>query len=290
MLVSIIIPIYNVAPYVEKCLRSVMAQTYRKLEVIIVDDCGTDNSMEIVKALIEAYDKNDIRFHILHHDKNKGPGAARNTGIDIATGKYVFFLDSDDFIIPICIEFLVKYTKHYPEVDMVQGGYFSNIPKAIEWTHSSLLFPKGMEYMDDADACRQLLQQKNHLPMVHNRLIRRKFITDNNLYIEERITGDDNLWTFLAGRHIKDIAFCNIPTYCYLFRSGSIVTSPNTKALAHGTAVLCKKILSTLPLDRWLLTELRFVWWRIEKARSMGVKFKDIIHEYRLCNSMGGRQ
>lgn len=290
MLVSIIIPIYNVAPYVEKCIRSVMTQTYRKLEVIIVDDCGTDNSMEIVKALIGAYDKDDIRFHILHHDKNKGPGAARNTGIDIATGKYVFFLDSDDFIIPICIEFLVKYAMHYPEVDMVQGGYFSNTSKAIEWTRSPHLFPKGVEYMQNPAECRKLLQQKKHLPMVHNRLIRRSFIIDNKLYNEDHISGDDNLWTFFAGRYIKDIAFCNIPLYGRIYRPGSIVTSGNLDAIAHGTAVLCKRILSTLSFDHWLMTELRFVWWRIEKARSMGITIKKLIHEYRLCNSMGGRQ
>lgn len=290
MLVSIIIPIYNVAPYVEKCIRSVMAQTYRKLEVIIVDDCGTDNSMEIVESVIEENKNSEIIFHILRHEKNKGPGAARNTGIDIATGKYVFFLDSDDIIIPICIEFLVKYAIHYPEVDMVQGGYFSNTSKAIEWTRSPHLFPKGVEYMKNSSECRKLLQQRKHLPMVHNRLIRRSFIIDNKLYNEDHISGDDNLWTFFAGRYIKDIAFCNIPLYGRIYRPGSIVTSGNLDAIAHGTAVLCTRILSTLSLDKWLFTELRFVWWRISKARSMGITIKQLIHEYRLCNSVGERQ
>lgn len=281
MLVSIIIPIYNVAPYVEKCLRSVMAQTYKKLEVIIVDDCGTDNSMEIVKALIDAYDKKDIKFRILHHEKNRGLSAARNTGIKAATGEYLFFLDSDDYIMPLCIEFMMKYAVKYKGIDMVQGGYTSNTPKAVEWTHSSHLFPKGTEYLQAHETCRQLLQQKKHLPMVQNRLIRRSFITENNLFFEEGIgVAEDNLWTFMAGRHIKDMAFCNIPTYCYRYRPASIMTSLNKETLAHGTAVVCAKILSTLSLDRWLLTELRFVWWRMKKARSMGITIKQLIHEY----------
>lgn len=289
MLVSIIIPIYNVAPYVEKCIRSVMAQTYRKLEVIIVDDCGTDNSMEIVESVIEKNKNSEIIFHILRHEKNKGPGAARNTGIDAAKGEYIFSLDGDDVLMPLCIELLVKYARKYPGVDMVQGAYFSNTPKFIEWTRSPLLFPKGVEYLQDSTACRRLLQQKKHLPMVHNRLIKRSFIIDHKLYNEDRISGDDNLWTFLAGRYIKDIAFCNIPVYCYMYRPGSIVTSRNLQSIAHGTAVLCTRILSTLSLDKWLFTELRFVWWRISKARSMGITIKQLIHEYRLCNSVGER-
>lgn len=270
MLVSIIIPIYNVAPYVEKCLRSVMAQTYRKLEVIIVDDCGTDNSMEIVKSVIEENGKKDIAFRILRHKKNKGPGAARNTGIKAAKGEYVFFLDSDDIIMHLCIEVLVKCAEKYPGVDMVQGGYYSNVPQFIRWTRSSHLFPEGVEYIDNANACRRLLQQKNHLPMVHNRLIRLLFITENNLYNEDKIAGDDNLWTFLAGRRIKDMAFCNIPIYGYIYRPGSIVTSNNIDAITHGTAIMCDIIISSLPIGKWTFTELSFVLWRLDKAKSMG--------------------
>lgn len=291
MLVSIIIPIYNAAPYVEKCLRSVMAQTYRKLEVIIVDDCGTDNSMDIVKALIDAYNKQDIKFRILKHEKNKGPGAARNTGIKVATGEYVFFMDSDDLIIPICIELMMKLAKQYPKVDMVQGAYYCNPSEAIEWTRSHKLFPEGVEYMHNAKECRKLLQQKGHLGFIHNKLTRRSFIIDNNIYNDERfIVWEDSLWTFLAGRYIKDIAFCNIPLYGYRYHSGSISRTINHKEMAHAIAVLSSTIISTLSLDRWLLTELRFVWWRIMRAKNLGMKIKDFIHEYRLCNSVGKRE
>lgn len=291
MLVSIIIPVYNVALYVEKCLRSVMAQTYRKLEVIIVDDCGTDNSMEIVKALVDAYDKQDIKFHILHHENNRGLSAARNTGIKAATGDYLYFLDSDDLISPICIDFLTKFTKKYPGVDIVQGGYYSNPPEVVKWTCSSRLFPVGVEYLKNPVACRRLLQQTNHLCMMHNKLIRHSFITDNNLYNEEQIKflGEDNLWTFLAGRYIKDMAFCNIPLYGYRYRAGSIMSSTNLNAVAHSTAIICNRILKSLSFDKWLFTELRFVWWRLSKARSMDITIKQLIHEYRLCNSVGER-
>ena len=96
--VSIIVPVYNVAPYVEDCIRSVMRQTYDgKMECIIVDDCGTDDSMTIVERLVSEYN-GPIEFKILHHTHNRGLSAARNTGIGNASGDYLLFLDSDDWL------------------------------------------------------------------------------------------------------------------------------------------------------------------------------------------------
>lgn len=94
--VSIIIPVYNVEPYVEKCIRSIMRQTYDgPMECIIVDDCGTDNSMTVVEKMIADY-HGSISFKVLHHDRNRGLSAARNTGIQQASGEFLMFVDSDD--------------------------------------------------------------------------------------------------------------------------------------------------------------------------------------------------
>lgn len=96
--VSIIVPIYNVEPYVEDCIKSVMRQTYEgDIECIVVDDCGTDGSMGIVNKLILEYN-GPIMFKILHHTHNRGLSAARNTGISNASGDYLLFLDSDDWL------------------------------------------------------------------------------------------------------------------------------------------------------------------------------------------------
>ena len=93
---SIIAPIYNVEPYIEKCIKSILAQTYKDFELICVDDCGTDSSMKIV----EKYAKEDSRIKIYRHKKNMGPAAARNTALDNAKGKYIFCIDTDDWIDP----------------------------------------------------------------------------------------------------------------------------------------------------------------------------------------------
>ena len=103
MKVSIIIPLYNVAPYVEKCLLSVFKQTFSNIEVILIDDCGSDDTMKIVNRLLNV-NKNELDIHVIQHNRNKGLSAARNTGIKVATGDYLFFLDSDDMLSEDCIE------------------------------------------------------------------------------------------------------------------------------------------------------------------------------------------
>ena len=121
--VSIIVPVYNVAGYVGRCFDSIAAQTYQNLECIFVDDCGTDASMEVVCNRIADY-RGNISFKIIRHEKNRGLSAARNTGVDAATGEYVYFLDSDDLITPDCIALLVDPLRER-KVDFVLGNYTS---------------------------------------------------------------------------------------------------------------------------------------------------------------------
>lgn len=97
MKVSIIIPVYNVSKYIKRCLKSVLGQTWKDLEIILVDDCTPDDSMDIVRGILETSSRSDI-VTILKHEKNRGLSAARNTGIRQATGNYLYFLDSDDYL------------------------------------------------------------------------------------------------------------------------------------------------------------------------------------------------
>ncbi|MDU5141606.1 MAG: glycosyltransferase family 2 protein [Paenibacillus dendritiformis] len=90
--ISVVVPVYNTENYLDECLYSIESQTMKDIEVLIVNDCTPDNSMLIA----EKYARKDTRFKILNHNINSGPGAARNTGMDIAEGTYITFLDSDD--------------------------------------------------------------------------------------------------------------------------------------------------------------------------------------------------
>lgn len=91
-LISIIVPVYNVEKYLEKCVKTLMEQSYKNIEIILVDDGSTDSSGKLVDRLAN----NDARITVVHK-KNAGLGMARNTGLDYATGKYVAFIDSDDY-------------------------------------------------------------------------------------------------------------------------------------------------------------------------------------------------
>lgn len=112
--ISVIIPIYNVEKYLEKCLKSVINQTYKDLEIICVDDCSPDNSNKIVQE----YLKKDSRIKLIKREKNGGISAARNSGLKITTGEYIYFLDSDDWIDLDYLEKMVSAIKEN-NVDVV---------------------------------------------------------------------------------------------------------------------------------------------------------------------------
>ena len=117
MLVSVIIPVYNVEKYLRKCLNSVLSQTYKELEIILIDDGSTDSSGKICDEYAAKY-----KNFIVIHKKNEGLGMARNTGMEYMKGEYVTFLDSDDYIEPMLIECLLTNLLEN-HVDMCKGGF-----------------------------------------------------------------------------------------------------------------------------------------------------------------------
>lgn len=117
-LVSIIIPVYNVEKYLDRCMQSVFLQSYKNLEIILIDDGSPDSC----PRLCDIYGKNDKRVKVLHK-KNEGLGVARNSGLALATGKYVLFIDSDDYLSEKMVEKLV-YQAELMNADIVYCGYF----------------------------------------------------------------------------------------------------------------------------------------------------------------------
>lgn len=96
--VSILVPVYGVEKYIERCARSLFEQTYDNIEYIFVDDCTKDRSIEILQKVLEDYPNRKNQVKILHHDKNRGLSAARNTALDASTGDYLMHVDSDDYL------------------------------------------------------------------------------------------------------------------------------------------------------------------------------------------------
>jgi glycosyltransferase involved in cell wall biosynthesis len=104
--VSILVPIYNVSAYIERCARSLFEQTFEDIEYIFIDDCSPDNSIEILQKIIEQYPHRKAQAKIIYHSANKGIATARNSLLNNATGKYILFVDSDDFVEKNMVELL----------------------------------------------------------------------------------------------------------------------------------------------------------------------------------------
>ena len=117
-LISIIVPIYNVQKYLDRCMKTLLNQTYRNIEIILVDDESPDECPK----MCEEYAKIDQRVKVIHK-KNGGLGFARNSGLEIAQGKYIIFVDSDDYVTENMCHLLYEAAKKY-EADVVYGGIF----------------------------------------------------------------------------------------------------------------------------------------------------------------------
>ena len=218
-MVSVIIPVYQVSDYVERCIRSVMEQTYTDLECVIVDDATKDDSIVKCEGLINAYD-GPIRFRIIHHDYNRGLSASRNTGVEAATGDYLYYLDSDDYISPNCIERLISAVHDNPGIEMVQG-YYIKIREGGTENHLVRL-DSPIRTLSIEETRKEFYQNRNIYISLWNKLLKKSFIEEYGLYCREGVVFEDLLWVFYLMKHLKTAYICNDITYYYCLRQGSI--------------------------------------------------------------------
>ena len=219
--VSVVIPIYNVEQYLTKCLDSVINQTHKNLEIICVNDCSTDSSVKI----LEDYAKKDERIKIVNRENNGGLSTARNSGLNKATGEYVYFIDSDDWIDLDYIEKMVQKIEEY-NLDMVAN---TNITKESE-TNSEPFFwqrytkkDKNGEFLDKISAI------NNSQCMIWCHLYRREFLTKNNLSFPEGYIHEDEYFQHISKNLIENLYIFYGPSYHYWQRQNSIMMSRKSK-------------------------------------------------------------
>lgn len=233
MKITIVIPVYNVEAYIEDCLRSVVAQTYKgEIECIIVDDCTPDGSSDIIERFIKEYTGN-IQFKLLHHEKNRGLSAARNTGIDAATGEYIYFLDSDDEITPDCIELLAEPLKK-KKYDFVIGDY-KTVGSDIEFP--PLLLDEG-EITTNKEIRSYYFKDKWYM-MAWNKLCNLDFIKNNSLYFKEGLINEDNLWSFQLACLAQTMYIAKEQVYLYKVRANSIMGGIDQLKRADAFSTIC---------------------------------------------------
>ena len=223
MKISIIVPMYQVEQYLAICLKSITYQTMTDgVECILVDDCGSDRSLFIAKDFIEHYQGN-VLFRIVEREKNGGLSAARNSGIDVASGEYVYFLDSDDEITPNCLEIMWSLVEKYGKVNLVQGAFFEDEKYAN--SISNIEFPEFCTCQ--AEIKTFLLQYLGDIVGAQSRLINLSFLKEHHLYFEEGIIHEDNLWTFFLSKYVRTMAYCDVCTYYHRYNPNSITGNVN---------------------------------------------------------------
>ena len=224
-LISIIVPVFNVQDYIIECLESIALQSYSDgVECILVDDCGTDSSMQLAQDFINNYNS-DIHFCTVRHNRNRGLSAARNTGIRNANGKYILFVDSDDTIYADCLESFMEVAKKFPDAEMIAAG--ANINRT-DWKKDFTMEKDFPDYADNPQwIARTVLMRggwKGIPVTAWNRLVRKDFLLQHQLFFKEGVLHEDELWNFMLAQKLSRIAFCKHDTYFYRIRPYSIIT------------------------------------------------------------------
>lgn len=211
--VSIIIPVYGVEKYIERCARSLFEQTYKNIEYIFVDDATPDNSITVLKRILEEYPDRKGSTVIVSHSFNKGLPAARNTGMQRAEGEYVFHCDSDDFLENNAIELLINKCIE-TNSDWVYCDFF------LSFTHNErrLRLP---EYNNASLSLRSLLAGEMKYN-VWNKLIRRS-LYDGICFPEGRSMGED-MTIIKVVSNASSTAYVNKPLYHYAVSSNSAMS------------------------------------------------------------------
>lgn len=243
-LVSIIVPVYNVEAYLDRCLQSIAGQQGVSFEVILVDDGSTDSSAEIC----DSYSAADSRFKTIHKS-NSGVSSARNIGLQYAEGEYVMFVDSDDALAPESLSRLMAVTDN-GSVDMVVGGFISYLDSALE----GVCVPSATSSYHEGEMCKFFENVMNEAGELMRgpwaKIYRRSVISLKGLRFNESLSyAEDKLFVYAFLVHAGCAAAVAAPVYEYYRRSGSLSWGKTTEKRAG-------QILEMLPEYYGVFTDL----------------------------------
>lgn len=210
--VTVIVPIYNVAPFLDRCLRSLELQTFRDMEVILVDDCSTDGSLEIARRYAESSES----WRLVVHDGNKGLSGARNTGIALARGSYIGFVDSDDWTQLTMFETLARVSREYDaDVSQVDYALLSSDDEPLSQPGERVFTMTGRQ------ALAQMLEQERYA--VWFRIYRRELFDGiGGGWFPEGLTCEDRVFNSWMLPRAARVAQSNRIEYVYFQNRGSL--------------------------------------------------------------------
>lgn len=209
--ISVIVPIYKVQDYLDECVQSIVDQTYSNLEIILVDDGSPDDCSK----MCDEWANKDARIKVVHK-KNGGLSSARNAGLDVATGQYVSFVDSDDFIVNNALDMLYGRIKDDINVGIVSGMIYRYQDGQISNFRDEWLLEKEKVISADKFLSETMSQQTSYT--VWNKLYRRDVI--GNTRFREGRNNEDTLFMYDLGKNIaiQNVCMVEIPHYVYYYR------------------------------------------------------------------------
>lgn len=253
-LISVIIPCYNVAMFLNRCIDSILKQTYTYLEILLINDGSTDNTPD----LCDAYALQDKRIAVIHQ-QNIGLPATRKVGIARAKGNYCFFIDADDTIEPNTLEYLINVALQYPQSEAIVTGHYRISPTGEIRNclkKDTLTILTGVE----------LLQQKVLFINAWGKLFRTSFLKSHMQgFVNNVCYGEDLLFFLINAYSIKQIVITPTALYHYFDTPNSMVSTTNKWDIERiSYEALLEQIKLLLPLNREFLNERgNFIYYRI---------------------------
>lgn len=235
-MITVILPVYNVADYLKECLDSLLTQTYTDFELVVINDGSTDNSLEIIKE----YEKKFEQIIVISQ-KNKGLSEARNAGYSHIKGKYTYFLDSDDFILPKTFENLIKRAEKN-QLDLIKfdACSFSEKNMKIQMTNYD---SSGYLEMDKLYTRDEYLNkvENNFMPAVWMYFIKSSIILEQQLYFKKNILHEDEVFTVQLLQHCHRVMYDSNQYFQRRYRENSIMTaniSKNKKSIQSKVEII----------------------------------------------------
>ena len=241
-IISIIIPVYNIKLYLDKCLTSTISQTYKSLEIILIDDGSTDGSGDICNQ----WEKKDSRIKCIHQ-KNKGISASRNVGFAQSKGNYILFLDGDDEIAcDMCEKMLHKIIQEH--ADLCYCGYYF-----ISYEGNKEYLPNNHKIFNTEEMLSALLDDKSFYCVVWNKLFKREMLYDAKKFFipfpEDIYVGEDQLWLTRVLKNANKVI--SVPEALYFWNRR--VDSATNGSMG---ASLTKRYLTVLDADVATIREM----------------------------------
>lgn len=238
--VSVIVPVYKVENFLNRCVDSIINQTYKRIEIILVNDGSPDNSGNIC----DMYAEIDSRVRVIHKN-NGGLSDARNSGFSMANGEYTIFIDSDDYIELDAIEKMISFAR-LNQLDIVCCNAYKIINDEYETRNSIIVggttdqIMSGQEYLIDS------IIKKKYTAAVWTRMYKTSLLKNKSIFFKKGILHEDEDWTPRVLLAANRVGYYNFTFYNYIVREGSITQVQNREKHIRDVIATCNELVKTI--------------------------------------------